>query len=244
MAKNTAKGKGYRKTKAKKPFLTKGEMIGAIIILVVFVIALIFILNDDLLFKVFPDGNLAGSDVKEGDIVAYADNSMKTRFVKIGEAGEIEGFTRTTARSKTNVPTSYTFTPDDETSSVAYVSVGGSAVKASELPNTYRETFGSIGANVEFTDTIEGTIQDKPAYIFAYTHDYYSEGKAETAEPAEGEERASNIFEQSFSAFVDVDGKHTLTLHIICQYDDGDHYIPAEQVEEYVMSYTDCFTLK
>lgn len=245
MAKKTAKSKGYRKTKEKKPFLTKKEMIAAIVILVIFAFAMILVLNDDMLFYIFPDGNLAGRDIKDGQIATYADLSMKTRFVKIGDAGELEGFTRTTSFSNAGVPTSYTFTPDDEASNVTYASVSGSAVEAAKLPETYRETLSGLGASVNFTDTVETTIDGHTAYVYGYVNEYYDAKLDPDAagEDTEDAEHPANVFEQTLSAYIDCDGKHTVCFHVTYHFDDGEQYIPDDKIEETVLSYAGSFTI-
>lgn len=243
MAKNSAKSKGYRKTKQKKPFLTKGELIGAIVILVVFVIALACVLNEDILFTIFPDGNLAGSQVKDGDIATYADQKIKTRFVKIGEIGELDGYTCKTSFNKSNVPTSYTFNPEAEDSTVSYVTVSGSAMKAAELPQNYLNTITGMGASIEATEVVESTIQDHPAYIYSYISEFYDAASDPNAEATEGEEHENNVFRQNFTAYVDVDGTHTMCLHINCEYPDASGYLPADQVEEFTKSFAGSFTI-
>lgn len=247
MAKTSAKSKGYRKQKQKKPFLTKKEMIAAIVIVVIFIAAMIVVLNDDVLFYIFPDGNLAARDVREGDIVSVASKDLKTRFVKIGEIGELDGFTCTPSLSNLNVPTSYSFAPDDEGSNVAYVTVSGSAVNAEVLPTSYRDTMAGLGATVEFTDVVETTVQDHKAYVFSYTNSYYDSSRDADADGAEAseasEEKPANTFQQNFSAYIDADGSHTLCLHITCLQEDADHFLPAEDILDYTLQYTNCFTM-
>lgn len=244
MAKTSAKSKGYRKQKKSKPFLTKGEAIGAAIILVVFIIAFIFFTNDDLLFRIFPDGNLAASDVKEGDVVAYVRNDMKTRFVKIGEANEMDGYTRTTSMNNRNVPISYTYEPEDENATVKYVTISGSAVEAKQLLDSYLATMTGMGVEAVFTDTIETTIDGHNAYVFSYTNNFYSADQDENA--VEGEDttdKPSNVYQQNCNAYIDIDGVHTFCLHISNVGKDESFYLPEDQVLDYTLSFTDCFTL-
>ncbi len=187
MAKKSAASKGYRKTVKKKPFLTKKDIIELIVIIAIIALAIV-------LFNIFyEDGFISSSEIKSGDIVTYGSNKIKTRYFKVGEANELEGFTRTDTTNESNPLITYTYTPDEETDNISEITLNGSIVEAGQLVDniiSYEESAG-----VEVADKVETTIQGHDAYVIGYTYDYYSESVAaengeteatgETAEAAE-----------------------------------------------------------
>ena len=129
MAKNSAKSKGYRRQNTKKPYLSKRDIGILCVVLVALVVGAFFLFSYD-------DGALKvqdGAVVTGGDNWIVADGSNvrgRSRYFKVGEMGEIDGFSRekTALSSDANVP-QYVFTPDDgDTSSKISVSAShGSA---------------------------------------------------------------------------------------------------------------------
>ena len=196
MAKKTAAQKGYRKTVKKKPFLTKKEIIALIIIVIVVIGAFILIQN-------LPDGFIGEQDIQSGDLVAYAANDNKTRFLKIADANELDGFTRVnSAEGVSSLPT-YTYTPDDESGNITSVALMGSAVEASYLTDSTLAYFNTATADSHATEKLPITVQGHDAYAFAYSYSFYDETKdapvvdaAVTEEPAaEAEEPAAEAEE-------------------------------------------------
>ena len=268
MAKKTAAQKGYRKTTKKKPFLTKKELIALIIILVVVIGGFILIQN-------LPDGFIGEKDIQPGDVIAYAANNNKTRFLKLADANELEGFTRVnSAEGVASLPT-YTYTPDDENSNITSVTLTGSAVEAGQLSDSILAYFTNADSTSHSTEKMPATVQGHDAYVFAYSYAYYDENKAaeapaeeeaveETVEeaaeapaeeaaeaPAEeaveeaAEEAAEepNTYVQSMTMNVDIDGTHTVALHIYLNGDDDSFFIPDEEILDYVMPYAEAFTI-
>ena len=193
MAKKSAASKGYRKNVKRKPFLTKKEIIELIVIIVVIVLAVVA-------FNIFyDDGTIEASEVQSGDIVSYGSSKIKTRYFKVGEANELEGFTRTDSTSDSSAIISYSYTPDEETDNISEITLSGSIVEASQLVDNILDYEQSLG--VEIADKVQTTIQGHDAYVIGYTYDYYSEdlaaetetdetveaGEAEAAETAEAE---------------------------------------------------------
>ncbi len=93
MAKKSAKSKGYIRTKAKKPYLSKKEAIILAVSLGVILIALIAALIPK------SDGSMKTKggklDVSEDSLILNAGTGYNPRYYKLGEIGEIEGYTRT-----------------------------------------------------------------------------------------------------------------------------------------------------
>lgn len=284
MAKKTAAQKGYRKTNKKKPFLTKKEIIALIIIVVVVIGAFILIQN-------LPDGFIGEKEIQPGDVVAYASSDNKTRFLKVADANEIEGFTRVNSAEGVGAMPTYTYTPDDEESPISYITLSGSAVEASLLSDTTLNYFSGAGSASTATEKMSTTVQGHDAYVFAYSYSYFDETKAaeeaaeevaevaaeeaveeaaeevaevaaeeaveeaaeeaveEAAEEAVEEaaevpaENAPNTYMQNMTVYTDYDGEHTIALHLCITGDDDSVFIPDDQVLDYILPYTDAFTI-
>lgn len=275
MAKKTAAQKGYRKTTKKKPFLTKKELIALIIIVLVVIVGFIVIQN-------LPDGFIGEKDIQPGDVVSYASRDNRTRFFKVAEANELEGYTRSNAAEGAGPVPTYSYTPDDETSAIQMVTLTGSNVEASALTDSTLSYFTASDTNNVATEKMSTTVQGHDAYVFGYTYSYYDENKAteapaeeaaeapaeeaaeapaeeaaeapaeetaeapaeETAEaPAEDAEPAPNTFAQNLTVYTDVDGEHTVALHLYLSGEDESFYIPDDQILDYVMPFTEAFTI-
>ena len=111
MAKKSAKSKGFRKQSAKKPYLSKKE------IAILCVIAALLAVGAFFLFR-YDDGALK---VKDGVVAVDGENWLiangsnvrgRARYFKLGEIGEIEGYSRETSAqaADANVP-EYVFKP-------------------------------------------------------------------------------------------------------------------------------------
>ncbi len=264
MAKKSAASKGYRKTQKKKPFLTKKEIIELIIFVAVIALAVI-------LFNLFyDDGFIDAKDVQANDVVAYASNNNRQRYRKVGEANELEGFTRTDNRSESNALCTFTYTPDVETDHIANITLTGIHVKAETLVDSTLNSYYSTDG-VQASEKITTTVQDHDAFVYGYTYDYYNEASAaeapaedaeaapvetetpaedaeaapaETEAPAENADKpASNTYCQNLSLYVPIDDSHALVLYIARTGDDDSFYIPEDQYLEYVLKYADAFTV-
>ena len=265
MAKKSAASKGYRKTVKKKPFLTKKEIIELIVIVAVIALAVI-------LFNLFyDDGYLRSSDVQPGDVVSYVSREVDNRYVKVAEANDLTGFTRTEPDMSTNGRVVYTYIPDEETDNISTISLSGSYLPASEQAANSEASMRQFGTDsLEFTPQQETTIQGHDAYVYSYTFDYYSEELAaqedeagdfaegeeapaedteapaedaeETAEGEEGAEPASNSYNQTVGCYVDV-GDYTICFHIYRTGSDDSFYLPEDEIMDYLLPYTDAFTV-
>ena len=113
MGKKSAKSKGYRKTYAKRPYLTKNEIIAAIAIAAAIVLAIV-------LFTVFyNDGSLKVKDgvvqvSGENSLIANAGTTEQPRYFKVGQTSEVEGYTMTSEPMSTDANvTVYTYTANE-----------------------------------------------------------------------------------------------------------------------------------
>lgn len=272
MAKKSAMSKGYRKTIKKKPFLTKKEIIELVVILAVILVAIV-------LFNIFyDDGFIKESKIQEGDIVCHAGKDLRDRYKKVGEIGEIEGFTLNAPDETSSAISYYTFVPDGEADNITSIVVNGSFVPALDLANS---TITYMQGGLENVPTVQETeIQGHNAYVFAYDFSEYvapaeeeaaeetaveeteetaaeepaaeateeetaeEEAAEETAEPAaEAEEPAPNSFSQTVSAYIDVEGTHTLCVHIYRHGDDDSFFISEEEVIDFLSRYESAYTV-
>ena len=114
MAKKSAKSKGYRKTITKKPYLGKKDIIWLCVIVALLAVGAFFLFRYD-------DGALKvqdGAVLADGDNWLIADGSNvrgRSRYYKLGEIGEVEGYAREkgTALTDVNIP-QYSFTAEAE----------------------------------------------------------------------------------------------------------------------------------
>lgn len=263
MAKKSAMSKGYRKTTKKKPFLTKKELIALIAIVAAIIVGVI-------LFNLFyDDGYLDADEVQQGDIVAFASSDLRDRYMKLGEIGQLEGFTLEERDDSSTPIELYSFTPDAENDNVVSVSVSGSFVNAASLASSTLSYMSSVLENIP--EIQETTLQDHTAYVFAYDYSEYdedygvteveteteievepeeaevveteTEAEAETETEAEAEEPAHNKFSQNVTAYVAVDDTYTVCMHIYRVGADENFYLPEDQIVDFVQQYASAFTL-
>lgn len=157
MSKKSAVSKGYRKTVKKKPFLSKKEIIAVIAILAAIILAIV-------LFNLFyDDGYLGENEVQAGDIVAYANQDVHSRYAKLGVANELEGFTRTDQGSSTNKLVSYYYSPEAEADQIDFINVYGIVASADVLSDSVLNNY--VAAGVDASERYETTVQGYDAYI-------------------------------------------------------------------------------
>ena len=235
----SAMQKGYRKQVKAKPFVTKKDIISLIIIVAVIVLGVV-------LFNLFyDDGFLSAKQVQENDLVTYASTDNRSRYKKVAEVGEKEGFVRTSTATEESPIGSYVFEPETEMDDLASVSVGASFVNAASLTESF--VAYAEAAGVEVMEPVETTINGKTAYVFAYEAAYYSQ--ANDPEYVEGEEidvstKENNTFEQHISAYIDIEGTHTISLQANLTGEDESFYMPHEEVETYLVQFADVINVE
>ncbi|MDO4867012.1 MAG: hypothetical protein Q4C10_10705 [Clostridia bacterium] len=248
MAKKTARGKGYRKHVSKKPYLSKRDIIVLCAALVVIAIGAIALFSYD-------DGALKvkdGSVVTEGDNWLIVDGSNargRSRYFKLGEMGEIEGYSRETTplAVDANIP-EYIFTPEAEDTGITNVTVATSHSSAETLANYATATLGGLSGNT-VGEVQTGEVDGRTFTWFTYTAEYYvseeeapveeapaeveaaaeEEASAEEEAPAEegeaSDEPAPNRFEKAISGYIDAGHDSCVVLHVETRADSADGYL-------------------
>lgn len=189
MSKKSAKSKGFRRQTAKKPYLSKKEIIALCAILAVLVVGAI------LLFR-YDDGALK---VQDGAIVDAGDNWLivdgsspraRARYFKVGEVGEIEGCAREkgSSISDANVPL-YTFTPEAGDAAISQIEITATHSGAEAMAKYASAAMAGIDG-YEAGEVASGG--DGAWSYFVLTRAYYEADADEAgdeagAEPAEGE---------------------------------------------------------
>jgi len=230
--KKSAMQKGYRKQVKEKPFLTKKDIKSLIIVVAVILLAIV------LFNLLYDDGFLSAKQVQENDLVTYASTDNRSRFKKVAEVGQKEGFARTSTAADGSAIGTFVFEPEAEMGNLASVSVGASFVNAASLAESF--VAYAEAAGVEVMDPVETTINGLPAHVFAYEAAYYSQ--ANDPEYVEGEDvtgKEDNTFEQHISAYIDVEGTHTISLQVNLSGEDESFYMPHEEVEAYLVQFAD-----
>lgn len=128
-AKTSARSKGYRKTVQKKPFLTKKEIIALVAIVAAIALAILLfnLLYDDGSLDVV-DGAVQTENF-ENSVIAQARIGDETKYFKVAEIGEIEGYTREREENSADANrATFVFTPEDETSPIDYIRVSGGSL--------------------------------------------------------------------------------------------------------------------
>ena len=232
MAKKSAASKGYRRNIKKKPFLTTKEIIALVIIVAAIIAAVV-------LFNVFyGSGYLKASDVQESDVVSIVGNDMKTRYVKVAEAGEIEGFTRDNPYRDINAASNFVFTPDEPTDSIASITLGGSFLSAAELADTNAASVQGMSANGSLiaTQRYDVTVQGHDAYIYGYTNNFYQPPE-DAGEAGSEETPESNVFNQTLNLYVNAGEGRTVAFHIYRTGEDDSFYLPDDEIVDYALGY-------
>ena len=185
MAKKSAASKGYRKQNAKKPFLTKKEIVILCVIAAVVIAGFVLLLNyDDGALKVVDGKAAIGGEnwlVTNG---AAAQNGA--RFFKVGEVGDIAGYSRASQNGLygENTP-EYVYTPEDEASPVEHITVSTYPAKAERLAEYYAELLpGYADVTNIVSDIQNGEAGGTPYTYYIYTTEPAADenADAETAE--------------------------------------------------------------
>ncbi len=187
MAKKSAKSKGFRKQNGKKPYLSKRDIALLCVLVAAVVVGAIFLFRYD-------DGALK---VQDGKVVAEGDNWLIVngsntrggrRYYKLGEVGELEGYTREAQPSLTDANvTEHVFTAQDEAAAVDTVTISASHATAQALSAYAADTMRAL-QGAEVTDVRQEEVGGKTVRIFGYAVAPVEADAAEdevAAEPAE-----------------------------------------------------------
>ncbi len=249
MARKSAKSKGYRKQAAKKPYLSKRDIAILCVLIVAVAIGAI------LLFR-YDDGALK---LKDGAVVTEGDNWLivngsnvrgRARYFKLGEMGEIEGYTREAHGIVTdaNVP-EYAFTPVDEAAGITSITATASHSGAEALAKFGTESLAAIeGTSVG--DTVEADINGHAVQYYIYTSEYAvaeeaeeatEEAAEEAAEESEGSDEAAedadaaaepNRFTKSLSGYFDAGHDSCIAIHVESSAESADGYLADDALTE------------
>ena len=207
MAKKSAKSKGFRRQNAKKPYLSKRDI--ALLCVLVAAVAI----GAFLLFR-YDDGALK---VTDGAVVADGDNWLivngsntrgGARYFKLGEIGEIEGYSREAASVLTdaNLP-EYTFTAETEDAAADTITVACSHSSAAALANYAASTLSGIGGS-EVGEPQSAELSGHTVQYFLYTV-APTEGEADEAEAEEAangeasEAETDDTFRKTLCGYID-----------------------------------------
>lgn len=223
MAKKSAKSKGYRKTVAKKPYLSKKEIIGTCVIVAVLVLAVV-------LFNVlYDDGSLkivnGVAQTQGANSLIYNDGSnAKPHYFKLGQLSELDGYALDSVpvNNDENVRT-YTFTPDGETA-VDSASFNAYAYSATAFCDAMVSSFtSSDGVECTELQTVERdghevhyfTYRTVPVAADEPDEEASDDAAAEpTAEPESTDGEAAEVtYVQALNAYIGV-GDHCIILHV------------------------------
>ena len=250
MARKSAKSKGYRKQAAKKPYLSKRDIAILCVLIVAVAIGAI------LLFR-YDDGALK---LKDGAVVTEGDNWLivngsnvrgRARYFKLGEMGEIEGYTREAHGIITdaNVP-EYAFTPVDEAAGITSITATASHSGAEALAKFGTESLAAIeGTSVG--DTVEADINGHMVQYYIYTSEYAvaeeaEEAAEEAADASEGSDEAAedadtaaddtaaapNRFTKSLSGYFDAGHDSCIAIHVESSAESADGYLADDALTE------------
>ena len=197
MAKKSAKSKGYRRQTVKKPYLSKRDIVTLCVVVAVLAVGAFFLFRYD-------DGALK---VKDGAVVADGENWLivdgsnvrgRSRYFKVGEMGDIDGYQRekTASSADVNMP-EYVFTPEAEGTGIERATVTCAHNGAGKLAEYARIALDSMDGT-EATELQTAELAGRNVTSYTYTVDAkQEEDAAEDAEekPEEAAETAEETAE-------------------------------------------------
>ena len=140
----------------KKPFLTKKEIIALVAIVAAIVLAIVLfnLLYDDGSLEVV-DGVVQTENL-ESSLIATDVVGDETKYFKVGEAGEVAGYTRerTVNSADANLAT-FDYYPEDEASPVEYLHVGAGSGTTDALMQTWLLSYSMSGVPVDAQNTTQ-----------------------------------------------------------------------------------------
>ena len=217
-AKTSARSKGYRKTVQKKPFLTKKEIIALVAIVAAIALAILLfnLLYDDGSLDVV-DGVVQTENL-ENSVLTQAVVGDETKYFKVAEIGEIDGFTREREVNSVDANRAvYVFTPEDEDSPIDSIRVsGGSLTPVGHLENDVF-SYTMSGIPIEAQDTIELDGRDvtyllrSAEYVVAEETADDTATDATTSDDTAADETATDTTATDATAADDTDADETAT---------------------------------
>ena len=235
MAKKSAKSKGYRKAATKKPFLSKRDIkLVCVVVAILAVCVALLVSYDDGALKV-QDGKIA--DVGENWLIVNGSTGGGRRYYKLGEAGEIEGFTRA-AEPMVRDDNLYIlrYTPENENAPVESITMSTSGASADRSAEYYHGRMTSLKPG----DIRTGKAGDTDYTCFIYQTSRQADEEAAASEPAEGAEAEVSEAEPEPNRFVQVvhayiDAPHNCSISVTVKASAGSEaeFLTDEQLLDY-----------
>lgn len=231
MAKKSAASKGYRKQATKKPYLSKRDITIVCIIVALVAVGAFFLFRYD-------DGALKvqdGAVVTEGDnwLIANGSNVQGgTRYYKLGEIGEIDGYAREKGALSTdaNIP-EYSFTPASEGGDITVTVTCGHG-SAEAMAKYARATVESLGISTA-GEIQAGQLGGQDVQYYSYATDYTRQeaaGEGEAKDGAEGD--AASRYSRSMAGYIDASHDCCVILNVVSSGDTDDDCLPDEALAE------------
>ncbi len=246
-SKTSSKSKGYRSYAAKKPYLSKKELIGIIAIAVVLIAGFIVAItvNFDGALKVV-DGTFDTNG--ENWLIVNGSATTTPRYYKIGTLnGAPEGWTmEASTMSGTPIPT-YSLTAGEGAGSVR-VAISASAREHADAANTtlsYYAALSGYSEGVELSEVQTDAIAGRSVSCFTmrYTPAANKDeaeaetGDAQAEEAAEGETAGEEAETPQYSCEMDSfveNGKYSVTVFASATAEDAESLPTDEQLREYI----------
>ena len=248
MAKKSAVSKGFRRQNQKKPYLSKKEIAAVCVIAILLAIGAFFLFRYD-------DGALKvqdGAVVTDGDNWLIADGSNvrgRARYFKLGEIGEIEGYSREKGAltGDANIP-EYVFRPSGEDVGDVTVTVTCGHGSADAMAKYAHSTLEGIEI------TTAGEIQSaemagQPVTYYSYATDYTASDaeagdapEAEAGDAAQGETPEAGAGDaaqgeapqteagcnRSIAGYIDASHECCVIVNVVSRGDSADDCLPDE----------------
>ena len=249
MAKKSAKSKGFRRQSAKKPYLSKREIGILCVIVALLAVGAFFLFRyDDGALKVV-DGVVA----VDGDnwLIANGSNVRgRARYFKLGEIGEIEGYSRETSAqaADANVP-EYIFKPAQADGGDATVNVTCGHGSAEAMAKYARSTLDGIEITTageiqsaemagqavryysyatDYTALSEASDTETDAAADANAEDAAQTGEGNADEAAEADSRYS----RSVAGYVDAAHECCVVVNVVSRGDSDADCLPDETLTD------------
>lgn len=246
MAKKSAASKGYRRQSVKKPYLSKKD------IAIVCVIAALLAVGAFFLFR-YDDGALKvqdGAVVADGDNWLIADGSNvrgRARYFKVGEIGEIDGYSREKGAVSTdgNIP-EYRFTPASSDSDITVTVTCGHASAEAMAKYTHSTLEGIDITTAGDIQTAQLAGQDVRYYTYATDYTARAAEEAGTKDETEANDEASandeagakdeagtdSRYSRSAAGYFDASHDCCVIVNVTSRGDTDDDCLPDETLVE------------
>ena len=220
MAKKSAKSKGFRRQNAKKPYLSKRDIVTLCVIVALLAVGAFFLFRYD-------DGALKvrdGAVVTEGDNWLIVDGSNvrgRSRYFKLGEVGELDGYTRSQRPIVTdvNVP-QYVYTPEAEDGAGLEITVTTGHSPAGKLADYTLSRLQAEG-NAAMSELQSAEMAGREMHYYTYT-----------TEPAEAEEAADAETPAEEAADAEAPAEEAADAEAPAEQADADAEAPAEEAAD------------